>query len=330
MIKLITDSDLDGLSCAIIMNQFYEHDFINTTVSRPGLVNSYIEEFINSKEYDKYERIYITDLSITKESAQKIQSIQSSCGYKFIIIDHHKTSEYIIPMSIYFDNNETKTWSFIDTEYKGRLTCGAELLMIYMFKKFPNKERSLFHLMDYIELVRLWDTWGWKTGNSVNSVYSKYLDMYRRLLPAIKFINDISYRIKFRKDIISYQELGMLKLIELKNTNYVEKRAENIKKVKLHGYNIAVCFAEDNISELGETVCRNNPDIDFCAIVNPSIRVVSLRTIKDDIDLSEFAKRYGGGGHKKAAGYVYNEQINDSIVCNIISNGSNEEVVLIG
>jgi oligoribonuclease NrnB/cAMP/cGMP phosphodiesterase (DHH superfamily) len=33
--------------------------------------------------------------------------------------------------------------------------------------------------------------------------------------------------------------------------------------------------------------------------------VVSLRTLRSDIDLSELAKKYGGGGHQKAAGFSW-------------------------
>lgn len=33
-----------------------------------------------------------------------------------------------------------------------------------------------------------------------------------------------------------------------------------------------------------------------------STRSVSYRTIKDDVDMGMIAKKYGGGGHAKAAG----------------------------
>ncbi len=41
---------------------------------------------------------------------------------------------------------------------------------------------------------------------------------------------------------------------------------------------------------------------------------VSLRTVRDDVDVSKFAQFFGGGGHRKAAGFAlpgsltYNEQ----------------------
>ena len=43
-------------------------------------------------------------------------------------------------------------------------------------------------------------------------------------------------------------------------------------------------------------------ELDYIAIVNMSTRSVSYRTIKDDVDMGMIAKKYGGGGHAKAAG----------------------------
>ena len=55
-------------------------------------------------------------------------------------------------------------------------------------------------------------------------------------------------------------------------------------------------------------------DVKFIALfrISPDFTRVGMRTIRDDIDLSEIAKINGGGGHKKAAGfalpYALNEQ----------------------
>lgn len=47
------------------------------------------------------------------------------------------------------------------------------------------------------------------------------------------------------------------------------------------------------------------PGVDFALFVQEDRKNVkgSLRTRKDDVDLSEIAKKYGGGGHPKAAGF---------------------------
>ena len=59
------------------------------------------------------------------------------------------------------------------------------------------------------------------------------------------------------------------------------------------------------MSEIGS---RLSPDCDFAMIWyydhDDRMVKVSLRAFHDHIDVSEIAKKYGGGGHKKAAGFT--------------------------
>ena len=41
---------------------------------------------------------------------------------------------------------------------------------------------------------------------------------------------------------------------------------------------------------------------------------VSYRTIKDNVDVSEFAKIFDGGGHKKSSGSPIDKYMKDSII----------------
>ena len=60
-------------------------------------------------------------------------------------------------------------------------------------------------------------------------------------------------------------------------------------------------------SEVGEALCEMHPGIPFAAYYMDradGMRQWGLRTKKDDVDVSEIAKKYGGGGHRAAAGFV--------------------------
>ena len=63
--------------------------------------------------------------------------------------------------------------------------------------------------------------------------------------------------------------------------------------------------ASENISELGAAMCEAYPDAPFsmsyCDRVD-EVRTFSLRSV-GDFDVSEIAKRFGGGGHKNAAAF---------------------------
>ena len=60
-------------------------------------------------------------------------------------------------------------------------------------------------------------------------------------------------------------------------------------------------------------------EYDFIAVVNIS-RSVSYRGVKD-IDLSEFAKLYGGAGHKQAAGSSLPKNLLNDIIKLIFIDG---------
>ena len=74
------------------------------------------------------------------------------------------------------------------------------------------------------------------------------------------------------------------------------------RDTKIHhlDYNIGVVFAEKNGPIIGNTACENNPDIDFCAVV--SNNQVSIYTNRKELNVSQIAKLFGGGGHSDAAG----------------------------
>lgn len=86
-------------------------------------------------------------------------------------------------------------------------------------------------------------------------------------------------------------------------------------------------FAEQHHSILGNTICQNNPDIDFVLIINPAIKKVSIRSVKEDIDTGEFAKKYyGGGGHPKASGFELDGSLVETVIDLLLRKDKKEEV----
>lgn len=63
------------------------------------------------------------------------------------------------------------------------------------------------------------------------------------------------------------------------------------------------------------------PGVDFAFLIKEESGNVkgSLRTKRDDLDLSEIAKLYGGGGHPKASGFVLPGKIEQDVHYKIIS-----------
>ena len=56
-----------------------------------------------------------------------------------------------------------------------------------------------------------------------------------------------------------------------------------------------------------------HPELDFVVIINID-KTISYRTNKNNIDLGEFAKIYGGGGHPQAAGSPVSDEVKNKII----------------
>jgi len=55
------------------------------------------------------------------------------------------------------------------------------------------------------------------------------------------------------------------------------------------------------------------PDVNYSMLIKQDRGHIkgSLRTRRDDVDLSEIAKKFGGGGHPKAAGFTIKGDLKD-------------------
>ena len=71
----------------------------------------------------------------------------------------------------------------------------------------------------------------------------------------------------------------------------------------IHEVPVVNCSA--NVSEVGNELCRQYPAAPFSATYcdRKGVRSWSLRSV-GDFDVSEVARRYGGGGHCRAAGFA--------------------------
>jgi oligoribonuclease NrnB/cAMP/cGMP phosphodiesterase (DHH superfamily) len=84
----------------------------------------------------------------------------------------------------------------------------------------------------------------------------------------------------------------------------IQSALRNVRMISLAGYEIPCINTADNISELGNEMCKLYPDVAFSASYcdRKDCRSWSLRSI-GEFDVSTVAKHFGGGGHRNAAGF---------------------------
>lgn len=80
--------------------------------------------------------------------------------------------------------------------------------------------------------------------------------------------------------------------------------ASGVRRMTIGGYNVPVLNAPSVfVSDAGNIMSVNEP-FAVCYWDHPDGRSFSLRSSETGVDVSEVAKKYGGGGHIKAAGFT--------------------------
>lgn len=286
-IKLFTDSDLDGISCAVVANVVFGDENVDYEICGYGNVNEKISAYLENKEYADYDKTYITDISVSREIAEKI----NQCKKTFRLLDHHKTADFL----------NTYEWATVIVQNKDDIKeCGTSLLYQELYKEEAYNGNELGN---FVEMVRQYDTWEWK--QTQNDLPKKLNDIFG-IIGYKDFID--YYSNNYYKSIEEFANMFPDKFMEL--LKYKRREIdlvidEKLKKVKIKGdYAISLCDRKDLTSELGSKILEKFENINYVMLVYDG--GVALRSVSD-FDVSEIAKQYGGGGHKNAAGFIHNE-----------------------
>ena len=279
-------ADADGVMPVILTDLAFEnYDYKLLDIKD---VDTFMNESIDNNLFDEYDKVFMTDLNVSEELAERINNIDFK--NKFIVLDHHIGS---------MDLNKYDFITVVD-EANNMKESGTSLYYEYLIKNYPNDLLLKNSVKYMVNLVRLGDTWEWKKYNiteardlsTILSYYGneEFIDNYKMFLRE----NNEFY---FNK-----MENTLLKIDRYKKEDYINYIKEKMVIRNINGYNAGIVFAENYRSELGNELSEIYKDkIDFVMIINLN-RSISFRCVKDDIDVNEMAKLFNGGGHKKAAG----------------------------
>lgn len=307
-IKLFTHTDLDGYGCAILARLVAGDDNVNISYCGYYDINEKIKAFINKKEYMKFDYIFITDISVNDEVALLIDSVQEDCEYKFYLLDHHPTAM----------NLSKYNWTRIQIEDSIEKVCGTSLfyetLTQYNFIA-SSKDLDLF-----VEKIKRYDTWLWH--DKYNDIDAKHLNDLFKIYGPSNFSNNYIFRLRSsnlnRFELFTDIDKFLIELEENKINKYIFKKEKSmeVREKEINGkiYKFGIIIADDYISEMGNKISAKHPELDFIAIVS-SLKTISYRTTKKDIDLgNDIASYYGGGGHPQTAGSQISNELKQSIL----------------
>jgi oligoribonuclease NrnB/cAMP/cGMP phosphodiesterase (DHH superfamily) len=287
MIKLFTDIDLDGLGCGVVAKLAFG-ERVDVSYCSYRNLNQRVEAFIENQEHQN-EEIYITDLAVSESVEHKLDK-RFHEGQPIHVIDHHVTA-------LHFNNYQ---WGHVKIEYDtGKKACATSLFYDYLTgKQLLKPTRSL---EQFVDLVRQYDTWEWDENNNITA---KRLNDLFYIMDRENFEESIIKRILETPESFSLTatETMILDIEDNKIERYIHSKNRQIYQTFIDEYCCGIVHAEQHLSELGNALNKLNPHLDMIVLMNVGGKKMGFRTIHESVDVAEFAKRYGGGGHHKASG----------------------------
>ncbi|OME55512.1 hypothetical protein BSK59_13630 [Paenibacillus odorifer] len=293
-IKLFTHTDLDGIGCAIIAKLSFAE--VDVEYCNYNEIDQKVNDFTASMQFTGYDKVFITDISVSKHVAELIDySLSEKKEYfnRYQLIDHHATAKWL---------NDYHWASVDDTElssYPGEefmKSSGTSLFYNYLWE---HEIANMSYVLEFIEKVRRYDTWDWQ--NKYNDIHSKQLNDLLYIIGRDKFVQRFvdNPSIKF-----SEGEKLLLEVEQMKIDKYIETKSKQMftHDFGIEGHEVGIVYAEQYQSQLGNYLALNNKDLDYIIMIDVGNETVSYRGIHDYIDLGKIAKQFGGGGHPKAAG----------------------------
>ncbi|HDR7066902.1 TPA: hypothetical protein QCW42_004008 [Bacillus cereus] len=302
-VKEFSHNDLDGVGCGVVT--LMAHPTADIEYCAYHDINDRVKAFIMTKGYEMYDRIFITDISVNEEVAELIQVY---CPDKVILLDHHGTAKWL----------NKYDWASVQEEGVYGINSGTNMIFDYLVSQGHFKgERYQDALTIFVEMVRRYDSWEWK--NVYNDQNPMQLNNLFFLVGVNKFVKRYVDRFNtldlftvcegYWMEMFDETDVAVLTIDNNKKEAYIKRKEKQMIKANLIGYDVGVVFAEQYISELGNELSERNQDLEFIVIIDMGAKKVSYRTIHAHINLgTDVAGFYGGGGHPKASGSMFDER----------------------
>lgn len=285
-IRLLTHiADSDGLFPVILARLVFgeiEYDLLQVDE-----VDDKLKEILPIIE--SYDHIYITDLNISRELAEYIEQDEKYKN-KITILDHHIGK---------IDMNDFSFITVEDTNSNGVKQCGTSLFHQYLVKYYDQPILHTPCILTLVDYIRKLDTWTWQ-----DEPKAQWIGRLVDIFGGDYFIEHYLEYVRTH-ETFSYEEkdIYLLEVEDKRIQNYIEKVKDDIISVQISDYQVGVLFIEQYASEVGNALAEMFRDrFDVIAMIKMRTGRISYRAVKEEIDLIIFSKKFGGNGHKHAAG----------------------------
>ncbi|MFA5360415.1 MAG: DHHA1 domain-containing protein [Candidatus Paceibacterota bacterium] len=225
------------------------------------------------KHFIQKEKIYFFDVIPERKTLEDL--IEK--GNEITIIDHHLSAKRILD----FDKPK-------NMKVKLNMKHSASVLVWrYFFSK-----KKVPELLLYIENMDLWKFKKPYTREILATINTPDFE-FKKWSKLVKEIENKKTRKKYieaGKKVVEYQDEIIAGLVQ-------EAKEVEFSKCKTLVVNSSIL-----ISEIGDALIKKRPPMAVIWFETGEEKRISLRS-NGKIDVSKIAEKYGGGGHKKAAGF---------------------------
>lgn len=289
---IVTHDDLDGVTCAILFKAVYGDDG-EYYLENYDTVNERIIRIITEAKPDV---LFICDISPSRDVAEILNQYDiklRSLGDGFVqLLDHHKTAQWL---SCY-------SWAEISVD-----RCGAHLLFDFIRWNMADIGNDVNFIWQYEDLV----------------YHANDYDLWLHESPHSTVLNQLLTALgpeRFIKRFLSNPSVELTEvekfIVEIEQEKAEKYIAEAVKNARFYQDNyLAVTIADKYVSQIGDKLSNV---ASIAVIVNPYQGKVSLRS--KNIDVAEIARRLGGGGHPKAAGFSLPQSFFDESILRLFNS----------
>jgi hypothetical protein len=229
--------------------------------------------------------VYILDFSYKRP----IMEALAAQAETLVVLDHHKTA------AAELDGFHSTNSARFDTITYG---AGDTYCIFDIGKSGGRLAWEFFHpdgpapwLVDYTEDRDLW-RWKLEESREVNACLASWPRTFHEWNLLSPDSTAIVHFAEQGAAILRYQ------------AQVVDAHVQHAREIEMDGYKILSLNATTMISEIGERLAEGRPFSATYLIRDDGKRVWSLRSRGEwGIDVSEIARKHGGGGHPQAAGF---------------------------
>lgn len=283
-------ADIDGMGSAILARlAFVDIDIIYAR-NVSDLEVKFINEYESGRLYE-YDIVYITDLSLKMDIADKVYS-DEKLKDKLYLFDHHETA---LSSGLNKYNNVN-----VHVELNGVKTCGTELFYLYL--KENEYLNDTIAISEFVEKVRREDNWEWE---NYDDIVAHDLAILFNAIGIERFVASMVKLLKEEKDAFKLNDT-LINEVENKKEKIkmaIESSKRFVRKEIIDGIKTLILFITYEYRNDVADYFKKNNDIDFdvVAMIALDNDQISIRSLKSNNYARILAEKYGGGGHDTAA-----------------------------